>query len=635
MIRTDPGLDLSKRKEMELLRNGSDRPDCSGHPFSVYQTDAAHSDEQQPSMPVTWRLTHLFVILAVGFVFTLPLLIYGMPYLSDDGGSHHAVWYLNFSQQLWAGDLYPRWLVNMNSGLGSPVFFYYPPLPYYLTSLLRPFFSADSQGLYQLGVSACLALIASGWTAYLWLKDITDRNSALIAAILYMTMPYHVAADLYVRGAFAEYWAFVWLPSILYFTARIRPGHRSAAVGLALSYALLIMTHLPTTLIFSVVPVCYAFFISDLHRRVKVLTITICAMMLGIGLSAIYLLPAMATQKFVFLDRNSLGYFSYESWLLFGKHSLWAEDRVGMILLVFDMVCVAGIAFLVARSGLNTHLRRLSAFWLGVAMASVFMMTELSKPVWLIFPTLQKIQFSWRFNVILSLATAALLALAISSIKNLRHTSQAIVLTSGLLCIIAWIPATVWAARNAFPEANFDQGAINEVDEIIRERRDVPEYRPRASGSLAKIDWNLSRDINHWDSLLNGEFASLLQRVYESGETLPQVKVVAGAGHVSINCWKPREISLLVASSAGLTLDVSQFYYPGWTAHLVEETAVLKVEPSKSDGLIELTVPSGDHQVLLQLERSRWEKAGLLISALSVAMLPTFLLLPFFTREHQ
>ncbi len=161
------------------------------------------------------KASHGMAIAGAGLVLTLPVLILGIPFLSDDAG-FHAVWYTHFSHQLWAGDLYPRWLTGMNGGLGSPVFFFYPPLPYFLTSILRPFFRSDPRGLHQLGVSASLALIASGFFTYLWLKYFVDQAAALAAAILYMAMPYHLAADLYVRGSFAEYWAFVWMPLVLY-----------------------------------------------------------------------------------------------------------------------------------------------------------------------------------------------------------------------------------------------------------------------------------------------------------------------------------------------------------------------------------------------------------------------------------
>src|SRR5437868_3808254 len=96
------------------------------------------------------KTKHLGAIAAAGIVLTLPVLILGIPFFSDDGVTH-AVWYTHFSEQLSSGNLYPRWLMDMNAGLGSPAFFYYPPVPFFLTSLLRPLFAGDPQGWHQLG----------------------------------------------------------------------------------------------------------------------------------------------------------------------------------------------------------------------------------------------------------------------------------------------------------------------------------------------------------------------------------------------------------------------------------------------------------------------------------------------------
>src|SRR5882724_12268628 len=120
------------------------------------------------SKVVQSKLFPVLVIGTAGLVFTIPAIIYGIPFFSDDGVSHHAVWYIQFSTQLWAGDFYPRWLIGMNEGLGSPVFYYYPPAPFFLTSLLKPFFRGDLHGWHQLGLSASLALIGSGFCAFWW-----------------------------------------------------------------------------------------------------------------------------------------------------------------------------------------------------------------------------------------------------------------------------------------------------------------------------------------------------------------------------------------------------------------------------------------------------------------------------------
>jgi uncharacterized membrane protein len=209
------------------------------------------------------------------------------------------MWYTEFARQFLAGELYPRWLADLNNGLGSPAFFYYAPVPFYATLLFTPFFASGDYGLHHLGASAVLACLASGLTAYLWLKRVATETPAALAAILYLSMPYHVGIDLYTRFAFGELWAFVWMPLALYFVHLMRDEGRQrlALAGLALSYAALVMTHLPTTLIFSLVPPAYALFTTGRERKMRAVIFTGGGMLLGIGLASIYLIPAMTTQE--------------------------------------------------------------------------------------------------------------------------------------------------------------------------------------------------------------------------------------------------------------------------------------------------------------------------------------------------
>ena len=562
------------------------------------------------------KASHGMAIAGAGLVLTLPVLILGVPFLSDDAG-FHAVWYTHFSHQLWAGDLYPRWLAGMNGGLGSPVFFFYPPLPYFLTSILRPFFRSDPQGWHQLGVSASLALIASGFFTYLWLKSFVDQAAALAAAILYMAMPYHLAADLYVRSSFAEYWAFVWMPLILYFIHRLAFGDKLAFVGVSVGWALLIMTHLPVTLTFSALPFCYVVLLTPKSQRLKMLVISLGAAMLGVGLSAIYLLPAMTTQKFVLLDRMTTGYFSYENWLFFAKFSWWKEDKIMLALLILDVVGLATCSFLIGRSSLENRQQRMNRFLYGIAITSTLMMTEISKPVWLVVPFIRRIQFPWRFNAVLTLATSGLLALAISHIRKRRLLATKMI--AGLL-IIAWVPSTLWKAWGVFPHANSDPHEISEREEELSQNRDAPEYRPRWNAPMAAIDWGASVDEKLWTTLLDKDNESLLRSVGSSPQHPPQPNVIQGSGRAEITTDKPREIDLRVEAATDVMVNVPRFYYPYWRAYLSGEGAELSVAPSQPDGLISLSVPSGNHEVQLRLERSWPELIGELISLASIAI---------------
>src|ERR1700719_3063107 len=71
------------------------------------------------------------LIAAAASVCTLPLALFGF----DHGDLIHLFWAKHFSDQLREGNLFPQWLLHMNSGLGSPTFYFYGPVSYYLTSI--------------------------------------------------------------------------------------------------------------------------------------------------------------------------------------------------------------------------------------------------------------------------------------------------------------------------------------------------------------------------------------------------------------------------------------------------------------------------------------------------------------------
>ena len=122
----------------------------------------------------------ILLVSALGVLLTLAPLLVGLPVGHDT--LTHLQWHHHFAKQLWAGEIYPRWLAGMNAGYGSPAFFFYAPLPYMLTSLLHPLVPGDPIGLGALGVSAALALVASGIACYAWLARRSGARAALAGA---------------------------------------------------------------------------------------------------------------------------------------------------------------------------------------------------------------------------------------------------------------------------------------------------------------------------------------------------------------------------------------------------------------------------------------------------------------------
>ena len=555
------------------------------------------------------RLLHVVILIVAGAGLALPAILYGFPPQAHDGPTT-VIYYTHFAQQLWAGELYPRWMFSMNAGLGSPIFFYYPPVPYYLTSLLHPLFTNDPQGWWQTGLSAAIAMITSGLCLYLWLYRHTYPWAALLAAVVYMAMPYHTG-DLFYRGGFNEFWAFVWMPLVLYFVDRIVEGRERAVIALALGYALLVLTHLLTTMIFSLIPLAYACYMAERGRRMRVTGRVIIGLSLGMGLSALFWLPALAMQKYIFLEEGTQGHFYYALWFMF-KLFDWKGEMADVFWTIPATLAVAGCVLYLVLSKEGGRLKKQGVFWAVTALCSTFMMTPLSKPVWQVVSVLQILQFAWRFNTILTLAAAALVAVAFSSIKKSHFVSLILAASIGVICFLSFERMIhSWSAYfKATPQEELSRRQL-----WLEQQRDHFVYRPRWVQSMYPDDIEALRD-----------------RIGRTNEGLTKVRIIEGTGRAEVKQWKSKEIILDVDSQGGASLQVSHFYFPGWTARLAGEARALTIQPTP-DGLVSIAVPAGRQEVRLRRRLLAVEYAGLITSALAL-LVTLFLMARMFIRRE-
>jgi hypothetical protein len=233
-------------------------------------------------------------------------------------------------------------------------------------------------------------------------------------------------------------------------------------IGFAISEALLIMTHLPSFLMFFPVPIFYVLWMASRQQRLKACIGLGSGLGLAVGLSAIYWLPALSTQDWISM-KSALEqdpFFLYKNNFLFRDkgNEFFRNYQFYLTVVTLLIVELALCAFAITNgrgsSGSSliqsSQIRKQTYFWLGVAVISFLMTTPLSKPVWDVLPPLQKIQFPWRFNAILTIATITLVAPAISTaIPTKAHLSDkrvlktiGVFLGAGLvLAAIALIPA--------------------------------------------------------------------------------------------------------------------------------------------------------------------------------------------------
>lgn len=617
--------------------------------------------------PVCW--VHILSIAGVGLILTTPVLINGC--LEAHDFNHHLVCSKLFSEQVWQGEFYPRWLQKMNSGFGSPTFFFYAPLPYYLSSLFSPLFHANPMSCGALGLSSLLALVASGLAAYLWLKDIVSQRSAAITSIIYMAWPYHLFVDLYTRFAFAEYWTFVWLPLILYFSRKIINGSKLPTVGLAISFVLLILTHLPTFIIFFPLPIGYALFMASASQRKIVAVRLSLAVVMAIALSAIYWVPAMTTQSWVSIDALSTGDFEYSNNFLFTgprighNKNFWRSLEVSTVLTGGLAFCAWKISALFA----EVTAKRESNYWMTVAMVSLFMTLPLSKIAWDILPIVDRIQFPWRFNTTLTVATMGLLALALAQLEDpfniSRHFSNLsaqrlgfrLILLIGILFVLTAIYVLPLQGYVIFGSSRNTVLAISLIACLLL---GLSFVRAPINFSHQKYWWvgllltftiflgsfsmsyenifltrkNLARNPKIETNQGANEYrprwvpqtifnANSLERL---NQDMPTIQVDRGKASWTIIQWQPRAIVFQLNATTDAEVSIHQFYYPGWTAKLQGVAQSLPVHFSEL-GLIKFLVPAGDQVVSLTLTTTLAERISQIISAISALGILLFVLL--------
>ena len=258
-----------------------------------------------PRGPRSRPFMHGLIIVSVAAVLCLPLLIQGVSVEGD--GPTHAPYQYHFSRQFWSGEFYPRWLMNANKGYGSPIFLMQYPLPYWITALLRPitrFRPTPAREARELGVFCFLALAAAGLAARFWLQKRHIPFAATAAAIVYISCPYVLAVSVYLTRI-GQLLAFVLMPLALAACDSCRLRFRAvSALGIVL--VLLVLSNLFTALLFVPLMVGYAVACRESNHMslAKCIVSILLSFAIAACLAAIYLFPLVAYRHL--FDTNAL-----------------------------------------------------------------------------------------------------------------------------------------------------------------------------------------------------------------------------------------------------------------------------------------------------------------------------------------
>lgn len=528
-------------------------------------------------------------------------------FFESHDGIFHAYRLAALDRAVRAGVLYPRWFPEFAFGYGHPVLNFYGPLSYYWG---LPFTLLGAGPVAATELVLATGLVASALGLYAFARLYLDRLPALVAAVVYAYLPYHLL-DLYVRAALAEFLAFAWFPFVLLAFHRLLDGANEggrwipwlAVAGLTL--AALIVTHSLSALIFA--PVLAAYVLLRLAARPVGRSVgrLLLALALAAALSAFYWLPVLAESRYVGLASGaSEGYQRHLLPLagLFTPDVAYRYEVRDPV--TFPLGWVQGLLLLAALA--LPFLRRLrgpAILFLAVALISAWMLTTSSLPAWRALEGgLAFLQYPWRFQALTVLATAMLAGMLLQALAGAPRP----VAPAAAVLILAVTGAWAMAA--------------------------LPVIPTRPSPSVEEM-WARDREFGQVGSTWTGEYLPIWveeQRWAISHPLQDPAGEKAGppvAGRLALTGVGYTRYHLALESEAATSLVLHQFYYPGWEARWQGRT--IAARPAGSLGLAAFDLPPGEGNLELRLALTPAQRRGNLVSLLAALAAGVLLLARF------
>jgi hypothetical protein len=234
---------------------------------------------------------------------------------------------------------------------------------------------------------------------------------------------------------------------------------------------------------------------------------------------------------------------------------------------------------------------------IGVALGSYFLMTNWSFFIWDHARPLWGLQFPWRLNVVLGIATTGLVALATEDLLEQRIGYRSAI--AGL-----WVLVALGSIRAAGSERyflhTFPTPALR-----VGSADNIPGYEPVTREPTAE-DYELPPSSDGF------------------------VDVTTGTGTAHGKLLQPRQIAVDANCQTPCTLLVRQLAYPEWKARTTTGQE-LPITLASEAGLMQVHLPAGDTTVRLEMPKDQAEVLAPWVTCFSV--LTTLVLFSFSERR--
>jgi len=500
----------------------------------------------------------------------------------------NVIWPQQFVELFRSGHWYPRWLPHSWDGLGSPVFYFYPPLFFWVTSLIDAATLGTLPPERLVSFASLVLLLASGLSMRAWLSVHAGDRRAIAGAIAYIVAPFHLY-HLYGSGALAEASAYASVPLVLLALARLGDGRTRFLPVLAISYAALLFSHLPTTLLvtlFLVAPYV-ALIAAGAERPIRFLTLALAGGLIGIALAAVFVIPALALLHYVSPSALNGSFYRPENWFF------W-HLRAGMMAArMLFIVPISIAAFLFAAGAIGAARsrpsRREPLFWSALTLFLVLLIAGAVPIVWEL-PGLRLVQFPWRALLLCEFTTVTLIVIGAPPVRN------AFVLAGIAALVFGYVALGLIAAHTIGRTSSGQQMA---AAEIRADYWDAPEYLPAGT----RIDQGAGPD----------DIQVVLPRRPPASASDPRSRV-------DVSQIPDGGMIVVVTSATPTQVSLRRFYFPHW--QLLDSAGhPVAILANPRDRVVSFRAPAGRSTFRLVPGIAPYEMLGRIISIIALIVL--------------
>lgn len=548
--------------------------------------------------------SHIYFL--VGFLLALSLLwpLFLSPYFT-----HHddvqVIRLYEMNNCIKDGQIPCRWVPNLGGLYGYPIFNYYAPLPYYFGELI---YLLTNSLLISAKTMFAVSFLGAYVFMYLFASKMWGKSGGALAAIFYSFAPYH-ALDFYIRGAMGEMWALMLFPAVLWAATKLEERLNLKNLLLfGFFIAALITAHNLSAMIFLPVMILWLFLLFFKRINYRFLWFGLSSFLLGLMLSAFYLLPMISEKNLVHVDTTTSGYFSFtEHFKGFRKLFLDRSWEYGSSIrevpggerdkLSYQVGWVHLLGWLLAAVAAFSFWKKNK--WMSVAIIVSSLLTSIfiflihprSEFIWKAIEPLKYLQFPWRF-LLFVIFFISFLSGSIFKL-NFRHKNTFWIILVFTVVILNFS----YFRPEKFIQTN-DRKLLSGKDFDKQIKRSIFDYLPiYAKEPPAEL-------ATERYQILTGE-----SRVYNFEE---------GTN------W----ITFKTETSSHTIIRLSQYYFPDWKVFIDGKEAVVEYE-NNTLGLMTFILGKGNHEIKAKLYDTPVRTAGNIITLTGIILSALLFLISF------